>query len=81
MVQQTVKKSGRRVSSWGLPFELVNYIWLAAGLVVIIAGYFFLSQGPADSFQSRTLGPVLLVIGYCVFVPIGLMAKKTVKEK
>lgn len=66
---------------WGLPFTGRNYLWLGIGLAAIIIGYVALGRGPADSFWSRTLAPVLLFIGYCVFIPVGIMLKnKTVKS-
>ncbi len=49
-----------------------NYQLFGIGVLVIIAGYFFLSKGPADSFWSLSLAPVLLVIGYCVLVPVAI---------
>lgn len=38
-----------------------------AGLIAIIAGYIFL--GMADT----TLAPILLVLGYCVLVPLSFL--------
>ena len=45
--------------SWGR----FNSLCLATGIVMLAAGYYSLSKG------SITLAPLLLVIGYCVFVP------------
>ena len=42
-------------------------IFLAVGLVSIVAGYVFLGYG------SISLAPVLLVLGYCVLVPMALI--------
>ncbi len=66
------KKTG---SSWGLPFTARNYIWIGIGLLVIGLGYVSLAQGPADSFWSRTLAPVMLFIGYCFLIPLGILLK------
>ena len=49
-------------------FTKRNWQWLIAGAVVIIAGFISLSMG------SITLAPILLVIGYCVLIPIGILA-------
>jgi len=49
-------------------FSKRNWQWLGAGAVVIIAGFIALSQG------SITLAPILLVLGYCVFIPMGILA-------
>jgi uncharacterized membrane protein HdeD (DUF308 family) len=49
-------------------FSRRNWQWLGAGAVVIIAGFIALSQG------SITLAPILLVLGYCVLIPMGILA-------
>ncbi|RKZ16839.1 hypothetical protein DRQ17_04955 [bacterium] len=46
-----------------------NYAFLGAGILSIIVGYITLAMG------SITLAPILLVLGYAVFVPLGLMLK------
>lgn len=51
------------------PFGRKNYILFAVALVVIVIGFFSLSQG------STSLAPVLLVVGYCVLVPWAILAK------
>lgn len=51
----------------GLPFTKMNYYIFAGGLLAIILGYFTLSQG------SITLAPILLVLGYCVIIPIAIL--------
>ena len=48
-------------------FTKRNWQWLIAGGVVIIAGFISLSMG------SITLAPLLLVVGYCVLIPIGIL--------
>ena len=45
----------------------VNLILIAVGIVLIIAGFVSLAAG------SITLAPWLLVMGYCVIIPIGLI--------
>jgi hypothetical protein len=51
------------------PFGRNNYLWFGVALATIIAGYISLSQG------SETLAPVLLVVGYCVLIPVSLIVK------
>jgi hypothetical protein len=41
---------------------------------VIILGYVFLSIGDANSFTSLTLGPIVLVVGYLIAMPIALLS-------
>lgn len=61
------------------PFERENYIILGIGLVVIILGYIALSGNTVEGFSQLTVAPILLVLGYCVIIPIGIMYRK--KEK
>jgi uncharacterized membrane protein HdeD (DUF308 family) len=57
-------------------FSKRNWQWLGAGAIVIIAGFITLSQG------SITIAPILLVLGYCVLIPIGILAgPKRVKDQ
>ena len=43
-----------------------NLVLLAAAVVVLVAGYLSLAAGHAS------LAAVLLVVGYCVLVPLGI---------
>ena len=52
-----------------IPFGKKNYVIFAAAAVVILAGYIALSQG------SITLAPILLLTGYLVLIPWGILAK------
>ena len=45
-----------------------------AAIGIIIIGYIFLSIGDANSFTSITLGPIILLLGYIVVVPIALLS-------
>lgn len=72
--KQTVRKKSRKQDV--LVLDAVNYRILAAGLAVIIAGYVALSATPWDNPIALTVAPVLLVLGYCVIVPIGIMYRK-----
>ncbi len=46
-----------------------NYIMMAVALVVIAVGFITLARG------SITFAPILLVLGYCVLVPLSLLIK------
>lgn len=50
---------------WGLP----NTVLLTIGVALLVAGYLSLSRG------SITMAPVLLVTGYCVFIPASLLVR------
>ncbi len=49
-----------------LHFGPRNWLFLSAAVVVLAVGYWLLHQG------STTAAPILLVLGYCVFFPVGL---------
>jgi hypothetical protein len=49
------------------PFGPKNYFIFAAAILVIIIGYISLASG------SITLAPILLVLGYCVLIPISII--------
>ena len=44
-----------------------NWLVLGLGLVFIVLGFITLASG------STTLAPILLVLGYCVLLPVGIM--------
>ena len=50
-----------------LRFSPINGVLLAAGLAVIAAGYVLLARG------SITAAPLLLVLGYGVLIPLGII--------
>jgi len=57
--------------SWGL----LNSLFLGFGVVVLVLGYLALARG------SITLAPVLLVLGYCVFIPASLLVRRRSPKK
>lgn len=60
-------------SDW--PFTRKNWSLAIAGLAVILLGYAFLRIPPAEGFFSLTLAPVLLVVGYCVLIPMAILVR------
>jgi len=56
-----------------LPFSKRNYQILGLGLVVIILGYVALGQSPWDGTMPLVVAPILLVLGYCVIIPLGIL--------
>ncbi len=50
-----------------LKFSAINAILLLAGLVAIVIGYVLLAGG------STVAAPLLLVLGYAVLVPLGII--------
>ena len=59
--EQTVLKTPR--------FHLINWLLLGTAVVLIGLGFLFLWKG------SITLAPILLVLGYCVVIPVALLLR------
>lgn len=59
-----------------LPLTRMNYWILGAALAVIVLGYVTLGQQPWDGFMALTAAPILLVLGYCILVPLGILYRK-----
>lgn len=56
-------------------FTSTNYIFFVAGILTIIIGFISLSKG------SITLAPILLIIGYLVFIPLAILLKPSRGDK
>ena len=69
MAVKTKKPAKERQDQVKWPFGKRNYLVFALALVVIIIGYVTLGQG------SITLAPILLVLGYCVLIPVALIIR------
>lgn len=80
MVRKVQKKGAREPLGLKFPWRRENYLLLLLGVVVIVLGFISLSIGPVDSFWSLDLAPVLLVLGYCVIVPVAILYRKREKE-
>ncbi len=82
MTAQKLRKKARKKKVLAvIPFNRENYIIFFVGVLIIIVGYVFMAQGPADSFWSLTLAPILLVISYVIIIPISILyRKKSSKE-
>jgi hypothetical protein len=64
MAKKAKKKEKERFE-W--PFGPRNYLIFGIGILVIIVGYISLAAG------SITLAPILLVLGYCVLIPVSII--------
>jgi Ca2+/Na+ antiporter len=62
-----IKTEQETAGKTGLPFTRENYFLMGAALAAIILGYILLGSG------DITMAPILLVLGYCVLFPIGII--------
>jgi len=68
------KKQSKAVHLFeGWSFGKINYLVFLAGLLLIVFGYIIMALGEVDSFQSITLAPIMLFLGYLVAIPIALI--------
>ncbi len=74
MATSVKKTSDMSQTEFRWPFGRRNYIFFAIALLVILAGYILLREG------SITMAPLLLVLGYCVLVPVALIIKDPSKR-
>jgi len=72
-------KTARKAET--LPFVKENYNLFGIGLLLLIIGYIALAKGPWNSFWSLTLAPILLVLGYCVVIPVAILYRKKEKKE
>ena len=54
-------------------FSNVNYLLFGLGLTLIILGYIVMGNGEVNSFQSLTIAPTMLFLGYIVLIPASLI--------
>ncbi len=76
MAKTLKKKKATKSRGPILSLTKTNYVIFGVAAVVIGIGYYFLSIGPADSVQSLTIAPIILVIGYVVLVPLAIFWRK-----
>ena len=72
-IKQTKKTS---VSPFNIYWEKKNYYLLALGLLVTIIGFYFMTQGPWNSFSSLVISPLLLFIAYIIIFPLSIFFRK-----
>ena len=57
----------------GWSYSKKNYIFFVCGVIMIILGYIIMATGETNSFQSLSLAPIILTIGYLVLIPASLI--------
>ena len=75
-----VKKKSQRQKGFregSIPLAKENYVIIGVGIAVIVAGYLAMLEGSIEGFLPLVVAPILLVVGYCVIVPLGILYKKS----
>jgi len=64
------EKKERRIDALiDVKFSQKNYLFFGIGLILVVLGFILLGTG------SIVLAPILLVLGYLVFFPLGILLK------
>jgi hypothetical protein len=74
-VAKKVKRGSRsfRAASSTLPYSKRNFQLFGIAALTLIVGYWALAQPPVDGFLTLTLAPILLVLSYCVLIPVAII--------
>jgi hypothetical protein len=78
MAQQTrtTEKKGVNKVEWNFPLERTNWMILGIGVASIVVGYVLMhvaGQAQWDSPLAISVAPFILVVGFIVIIPYGLM--------
>ena len=57
-------------------FTITNYMLFFIGVLCVFFGYLLMYTGEVRSYQSITIAPFFLVVGYCIFIPVSILYKK-----
>lgn len=72
---QSTKIGKKSQKEFSFPLEKDNFMIIGLGIVVLIIGYVLMSQNSVDGFMPTIVAPILLVAGYCVIIPYGILKK------
>lgn len=71
--------------SEGSPFKnywnKINYLFIAAGLLLVIVGFIVMGQGTWDNPVSLSLSPIILLTAYLIVFPLAILYKKKKKTE
>lgn len=67
------KRSRQEQSHLHFAMTARNYTIISVGIVIIIIGYILMNANSVDGFLPTVVAPILLVLGYCVVIPFGIL--------
>jgi hypothetical protein len=56
-----------------MPFESKNIKIIFGGIILITLGYFLMSSDDVMGSMALNVSPIILLIGYLVVIPFGIM--------
>lgn len=57
------------------PLDKSNLLIIGLGIAILIIGYILMSENSVEGFLPTVVAPILLVLGYCVIIPYGILKK------
>lgn len=69
------KKSKKTQEHLHISLTKKNYSIIIAGIVIIIIGYLLMNENSVSGFLPTVVAPVLLFVGYCIVIPVGILLK------
>ncbi|MBI44700.1 MAG: hypothetical protein CMG66_00875 [Candidatus Marinimicrobia bacterium] len=71
-----MKEKYNKQNAYDWTFKRNNYLLFLSGIIFVLFGYILMYTGDVNSYQSITIAPFLLVIGYCILIPVSILYKK-----
>ncbi len=72
--QRTVKTKGiSGARPFKMPFEQSNIVYILIGIGVVTLGYIIMGMSETMGFLALDVSPIVLLLGYLVVIPMGIM--------
>jgi len=75
MAKIVKSRKAKQAETFHLSLTNRNYAIIGTGILLIIIGYVFMAENSVDGFLPTVIAPILLVLGYIVVVPFGILFK------
>ena len=66
-------KTAGVVKPFNMPFESKNIMFILIGVAVVTLGYVLMATSDTMGVMAIDVSPVVLLIGYVVVIPLGIM--------
>ena len=74
-------KSSKQKREIAFPLEKSNLMVIGFGILLLVIGYIFMAENSVNGFLPTVAAPVLLVLGYCVVIPYGIIKRPKAELK
>jgi uncharacterized membrane protein len=90
LASKRTKAGSASAFHWSMPFGKTNFIYFGIALGVVLLGYALMATGITSDPQKYletwanpvaiVVAPTVLVIAYCVLIPLAIMKRETHAE-